>query len=61
LPATASIAGRTYVIKKVDSSPSGITVDGDGTETIDGAETQSLSNQWDTIRIISDGANWLKI
>ena len=26
-----------------------------------GAETQSLSNQWDTIRIISDGDNWLKI
>ena len=35
-----------------------ITIDGAGSETIDGATTKTLGTQYDTLTIISDGANW---
>lgn len=58
LPTAVGISGREYSIK---NSGSGIiTVDGDGAETIDGAATQTL-NQWDSIKIVSNGSNWLII
>jgi hypothetical protein len=56
LPAVGGLAGRTYTIKNSGSGV--ITVDGDGTETIDGSLTISLS-QWDSITVVSDGANWI--
>ncbi len=50
--------GKIYTIKKIDVSANAITVDGDGSETIDGATTKSLASQYDYIQIQSDGANW---
>jgi hypothetical protein len=35
-----------------------ITIDGAGSETIDGATTKTLSSQYATLEIVSDGANW---
>jgi len=35
-----------------------ITIDGAGSETIDGVATKTLSAQYDAITIVSDGANW---
>jgi len=58
LPAAASHTGRHYVLKKIDSSTNTVTVDGNGTETIDGALTYVLARQWDTLEIVSDSANW---
>lgn len=60
LPTAVGNTGKRFTIKIVDATNT-TTVDGDGTETIDGATTQSLSTLWKTIRIISDGANWLII
>ncbi|MFN5425452.1 MAG: hypothetical protein ACK5A2_08745 [Bacteroidota bacterium] len=48
--------GRILIIK--NSGTGTITVDPNGTQTIDGAATQSLSTQWSRVHIISDGANW---
>jgi hypothetical protein len=48
--------GRILIIK--NSGTGTITVDPNGTQTIDGATTQTLSTQWSRVHIISDGANW---
>ena len=42
LPAASGIAGRTYYIKKINSSTNTVTIDGNGSETIDGATTLRL-------------------
>lgn len=52
-------AGLQYTIKKIDSSVNTVVIDGNGSQTIDGAVTVSLSRQYEAITIISDGANWL--
>ena len=48
--------GRILIIK--NSGTGTITVDPNGTQTIDGATTQLLSTQWSRVHIISDGSNW---
>lgn len=58
LAAATAGDGFRLSIKKVDSSSNAVTVDGNAAETIDGAATQALSNQYDVITIISDGTNW---
>ena len=58
LPTAVGATGRFYVIKKVDATATyTVTVDGAGTETIDGELTQIL-RPYDAISIVSDGANW---
>jgi len=54
----ANAQGQILVIKKIDSSGSGVTVDANGAETIDGSLSYTISSQWDTVTIQSDGSNW---
>lgn len=61
LPAAAASTNKIYVIKKIDSSTNAVTVDGDGGETIDGAATQALAVQYQSITITCDGSNWFII
>jgi hypothetical protein len=56
LPASSGRTGRILIIK--NSGAGTITVDGNASETIDGAATYSLAVQYATIQIISDGTNW---
>ncbi|MEU6397872.1 hypothetical protein ABZ867_12930 [Streptomyces cinnamoneus] len=49
---------NSYTIKKVDSSGNTVTVDGAGSETIDGAATKVLSSQWESVTLIPSGGNW---
>ncbi len=56
LIAAASVTGQILVIKNIGSGT--VTVDGNASETIDGATTQSLSSQYDSIMIQSDGTSW---
>ena len=58
LPTAVGITGRVYVVKKIDSSGNAVTVDADGSETIDGAASYSLAVQWATVTVISNGTNW---
>lgn len=58
LPAAADAAERTVTIKKTDASANAVTVDGAGSETIDGAATYSLAAQYDTVALWSDGSAW---
>lgn len=61
LPRAGDHASRVYVIKKIDATANTVTVDGYLAETIDGALTQVLATQWQSLTIISDGTNWLRI
>lgn len=58
LPAISGLIGREYVIKKIDSGSNTVTVDGNSSETIDGATTQVLSTQYDYIRIVAGTSEW---
>ena len=58
LPAAQGISGRIYRIKKTDSGGNAVTVDGNASETIDGATTNVLSSQYDVVEIQADGVNW---
>lgn len=58
LPAAASSSGYSVTVKKTDSSVNAVTLDGDTTETIDGATTYALSAQYDSVSIRCDGTEW---
>lgn len=58
LPTAKVAAGRTIVVKKIDSSGNAVTIDGNGSETIDGATTLAISSQWGTARLYSNGKTW---
>jgi len=61
LPTAVGIAGRTYTIKKIDSSINNVTLDANGTQTIDGSLSYTLLGQWKAVQVQSDGANWVVI
>lgn len=59
LPAVAtSDDGRRLDIKKIDSSANAVTVDGNSAETIDDSTTIVLSDQYNSITIITDQTEW---
>lgn len=58
LPAAASNTQRKITVKKIDASANVVTVDGNASETIDGALTNVLATQWDHRVYQCDGANW---
>jgi hypothetical protein len=64
LPAAASVynstddVGRIYTIKKIDTDANRVVIDGNGSETIDGAATAVITTQYESVTIQSDGSNW---
>jgi len=55
LPTAVGIDGKIYIVKNSGSGT--ITIDPNGSQTIDGALTKTLS-PGDVLQITSDGANW---
>lgn len=58
LPPSTGIDGRTYHIKKTDSSSNAVTINPSGAETLDGELTVDLDIQYEALHIITDGSNW---
>ena len=60
LPAVSGTSGRSYVIKKISASSATLTVtiDGNGSETIDGSLTKVLHLLNESIHIKSNGSAW---
>lgn len=58
LPTAASVVRRIYNIKKLDNTGTIITIQANGAETIDGANTQSITTQYASYQIQSDGTSW---
>lgn len=61
LPTAADNAGRTLIIKKVDSGTKYCIVDGEGAETVEGIATIELTQQYSTLKIVSDGTEWHRL
>lgn len=59
LPTAIGNDGLTFYFKKTDSSVNTVTIDGSGVETIDGETTKILYSQYDSLKIVSDGTNWI--
>ena len=61
LPLASQHVSRVYSIKKIDASANAVTITPSGADTIDGAATYSLAAQWDSVTLVSDGSQWLKL
>ena len=57
LPKASLAHNKIYHIKNVDTGT--ITIDGNGSDTIDGQTTQVLPIQYQSLSIVSDGTEWL--
>ncbi len=58
LPAASTVTGKIYHIKKIDAGVGLVTIDGNGSETIDGDVTPDITAQYESFMIVSDGSNW---
>lgn len=58
LPSAVGITGREYTIKKIDSAGTTILIATTASQSIDGNTNASLTNQYATIRVQSDGTQW---
>jgi len=56
LPVASGVSGKRLYIKNIGTGS--ITVDPNGTETIDGGTTAVIENQYESITIVCDGSNW---
>lgn len=61
LPAASGNTGLQFFFKKIDTSGNTITIDGNASETIDGATTRVINTQYETVGIICNGSNWYVI
>lgn len=52
-------AGRRITIKNIGTGT--VTVDTQGSQTIDGSATETLPSQWDVLELFSNGSNWFII
>lgn len=59
-PAKDFNKGRCY-IKKVDASANSITITPQSGETVDGAALRSISIQWESLTLVSNGTAWYVI
>lgn len=57
LPAAASSENKQITIKKLGTTAN-VVIDGNASETIDGATTSTLTIQYESITVICDGSNW---
>ena len=55
---SAASAGDGFRLVIKNTGTGAVTIDADGAETIDGALTAILTNQYESITIVSDGLNW---
>ena len=58
LPAVATTHQKRFYVRKTDTSANAVTIDGNSSETIDGATTLVLPNEDDFAEIITDGTAW---
>src|SRR5262249_53236650 len=59
--ATLSYGSETIFFKRTDSSANTVTVTAASGQTIDGGASVTLTGQWQALRLMSDGADWLEV
>lgn len=61
LAATAGV-GKRLIVRKVDSSVNAVTINRDGSDTIDGSTTYVLSGAGEGVELVSDGSSsWIVV
>jgi hypothetical protein len=60
LPATATVSGLVFTVRKVDASTHTVTVVPNGSETIEGAANVVISTQWNSVTLSNDGTRWYR-
>lgn len=59
LPLASTVpSGFTVAFKKTDAGVNTVTIDGNGSETIDGALTYVLGTQYDYVKLRTNGTTW---
>lgn len=58
LPAASGNSGKRIGVKLITGTANTLTIDGNGSETIDGSITQTLDIQYDSLTLLCDGSNW---
>ena len=58
LPAVSGLAGTIFIIKNSTASTNILTIDGDGSETIDDQTTYTMGTPYASITLICDGSEW---
>lgn len=58
LPTAVHREGRVYTIKKIDNTAYDVTIEGNGSETIDGDLTKVIDYPRTALQLVSDNANW---
>jgi hypothetical protein len=53
----ASTWTKTLTVKRINSGGNAVTLDGNASETIDGATTRALSQQYESVTLASNGTN----
>lgn len=61
LYAASGNSGKKITIKKVTSDTNALTIDGNASETIDGATSFDIINDNQAVTLVCDGSNWHKI
>ena len=61
LPTAVSLTGHEVFVKKTADTSTALTVDANGTETIDATLTVAMSTPNQTLHLVSDGTNWRKL
>jgi len=61
LPSAKRLDGKEYIFVKISPGNVPITIRAKPSEFINGGRTVILNRQWQRIKIISDGTNWIII
>lgn len=61
LPDATLAVDKVFTFKKIDVTANTVTIDGNGTQTIDGQATYVLYDQYAVIQIIANGGNWYRL
>lgn len=61
LPTAVGIKGRTYTIKRDNTSSANVTIATTLSQTIDGETTYILTDAKESVTFISDGSDWKKV
>lgn len=59
LPSVGSVKGRLFLIKLGETFSSGVTINPQGGETIEGNTSYSLKSDYDFVELVSNGTLWL--
>jgi hypothetical protein len=59
LPSATGIGGRSYQVKRINSAGGAITIATTGGQSIDGSATMQLLQQYESLSVMSDNANWM--